>query len=199
MPNNLHEVTAFFWAGTYSWPVCCKHLVRGTARRFGACFGNPSSSFPSGLSFYQLLPAKIPASSKICRVPSWKRGAVLPCVSLVLITLFLAWLDIPKCQAELLNGWSRFVPSSPRPSTFRKSSDRFLFLQFYNNHPQNKVQNSLKNAWAWRSDYGMQTKIGDWPLAIFFFFFSANEEMFLFSQAVLNNLSFFFLKQMHGL
>lgn len=33
----------------------------------------------------------------------------------------------------------------------------------------------------------------------FFFFFSANEKMFLFSQTVLNNLSLFFLKQMHGL
>lgn len=90
---------------------------------------------------------------------------------LVLITLFLAWLDIPKCQAVLVNGWIEFVPPSPRTSTFKQSPYRYLFLQIDNDNPQIQVQNPFRSAWAWRSDYGKQIKKGDWPLAIFIFFF----------------------------
>lgn len=99
----------FLWAGTHSWTVSCKHLVRVTARHFGASFGNPLPSLPSSLGNFQLLPAKTPASPEICRPSFWRRATALawvpfgaspkwpPCSPYPLLRLYTYCLNVRLC------------------------------------------------------------------------------------------------------
>lgn len=63
---------------------------------------------------------------------------------LVLITLFPAWLDIPKCQAVLLNGWNSLSHPLQEPPLSRSPHTDTYFYKFTITTRRSKAKIPLK-------------------------------------------------------